>query len=135
VSAAFDLRALLAIALGGGLGSMTRYAFAVLVTARTGPGFPWATLLINLIGSFAIGIVSELMQTRSVGMPNIPRLFWMVGVLGGFTTFSTFSLDMLQLAASDRAPLSAALYAIASVVVGLLLANLGVAAVRLLQPA
>ena len=133
MSALFDVRALLAIALGGGLGSVVRYALAVLITARAGPGFPWATLLINVTGSLAIGIVAELAQTRVIGMPNLVRLFFMVGVLGGYTTFSSFSLELAQLAGADRFPLGALAYALASVTLGFLAANLGIAAVRSLQ--
>lgn len=132
MSAAFDLRALLAIALGGGLGSVVRYSVTVLLTARTGPGFPYATLLINVTGSLLIGVIFELFQTRAVAMPNVMRLFWMVGVLGGYTTFSSFSLDIVNLT-GDRAPWLALLYAGASVVLGFLAANLGIAAVRSVQ--
>lgn len=132
MSAALDLRALLAIALGGGLGSVVRYTVAVLLTARIGPGFPYATLLINVTGSLLIGIIFELSQTRVIGMPNIMRLFWMVGVLGGYTTFSTFSLDIVTLS-SDRTIMLALLYAAGSVVLGVIAAGLGIAAVRAVQ--
>lgn len=132
MSAAFDIRVLLAIAVGGGLGSVLRYVVAVLITTQTGPGFPWATMLINVTGSLLIGIIAELTQTRGVAASNVVRLFWMVGVLGGYTTFSTFSLDTLTLAA-DRAPLLAFSYACASVILGVTGAIGGMALVRMLH--
>jgi fluoride exporter len=132
VSAAFDPRIVLAIAVGGGLGSVLRYVVAVFVTAQTGAGFPWGTLLINVSGSLIIGVIAELTQTRVFAMPNVMRLFWMVGVLGGYTTFSTFSLDAVTLA-GDRAPWIALGYVCASVVLGVLAATAGIAAVRALH--
>lgn len=132
MSAAFDPRVLLTILAGGGLGSVARYMVAVLMTARFGPGFPYGTLLINVTGSLLIGVISELSQTREIAMPNLVRLFWMVGVLGGFTTFSTFSLDTTTLV-GDRAPLLGLLYVLASVGLGVLAAYLGIAAVRAAQ--
>lgn len=132
MSAAFDLRVLFAIALGGGIGSVLRYVVAVVVTAQTGPGFPWGTLVINVTGSLIIGVIAEVAQTRAIAMPNVVRLFWMVGVLGGYTTFSTFSLDGVTLIA-DRAPWLALSYLCASVILGVLAAMAGVAAVRMLH--
>jgi fluoride exporter len=132
MSAALDIRVLLAIAVGGGLGSILRYIVAVLVTARTGTGFPWSTLLINITGSLLIGAIAELTQTRVVAVPNFVRLFWMVGVLGGYTTFSTFSLDAVTLV-TDRAPLLALSYVVASVALGIFAAVAGVGIVRMLN--
>jgi fluoride exporter len=129
LSSAFDLRALLAIAFGGGIGSVLRYMVAILVTTRTGPGFPWSTLVINVTGSVLIGIIAEITQTRAVAASNIERLFWMVGVLGGYTTFSTFSLDVVTLG-GDRAALLAVAYAVGSVILGVLGAAAGIVAVR-----
>lgn len=132
MSAALDIRVLLAIAVGGGLGSVLRYVVAVLVTTQAGPGFPWATLLINVTGSLAIGAIAELTQTRGIAASNAVRLFWMVGVLGGYTTFSTFSLDAVRLAA-DRAPLLAISYVCASALLGITAAVAGMALVRMLH--
>jgi fluoride exporter len=129
MSAALDPRVLLAIAVGGGLGSMLRYVIGVLVAAQVGAGFPWGTLLINITGSLAIGVVSEITRTASVAMPNYARLFWMVGVLGGYTTFSTFSLDAVTLF-GERAPWLAVGYLGASVILGVVAAFIGMMAVR-----
>ncbi len=134
MGAAFDPRTLLAVLAGGGLGSVARYAVTVLVTARVGPGFPFATLLINISGSLLIGVIAELSQTREIGMTSVMRVFWMVGILGGYTTFSTFSLDVTNLIGGDRTALLGIAYALASVVLGVLAAYLGIVAVRALQP-
>jgi CrcB protein len=131
MSGALDWRNLLAILAGGGIGSVLRYIVTVGVTQRFGPGFPWGTFLINVTGSLVIGVVFELSQTRAIGMSPALRLFLMTGILGGYTTFSTFSLDLLLLF-SERAAAAAMLYAGASVVLGLAAAFAGVVLVRAL---
>ena len=124
-------RALFAVALGGGLGSVLRYLVTLAVTQRAGPGFPWATLLINVAGSLVIGIIAELSVTRALGIGSVTRLFLMTGILGGFTTFSTFSLDIVTLA-SERAALLAIAYASGSVILGFAAAFAGIVLVRAL---
>ena len=93
---------LLAI-LGGGLGSGLRYLLWGAMTARFGESFPWGTLLINSLGSFAIGFVASLTgpPDRWVTSPA-GHSFLMVGICGGFTTFSAFSLETLHLARDDQ---------------------------------
>ena len=130
--AAFDWRLIVAILVGGGLGSVGRYLVTILVTQRLGPGFPWATFFINVLGSIVIGIVFELSQTRVLGMSPLVRVFFMTGVLGGFTTFSTYSLDIVTLA-SERAIGLALAYAAGSVLAGFAGAYAGIVAVRLLR--
>ena len=130
---AFDWRAVVAILIGGGAGSLLRYAVTFAMTQRFGPGFPWATFAINILGSVAIGVVFELSQTRALGVTPLMRIFLMTGVLGGFTTFSTFSLDIVTLA-SEGVPFVAFLYASASVVLGFVGAYGGIVAVRSMQP-
>ena len=125
--------ALAAIFVGGGIGSVLRYGVTLLVTQRFGPGFPWATFAINIVGSLIIGIVFELSQTRTLGVTPLVRIFLMTGVLGGFTTFSTFSLDIVTLA-SERAFLLAFAYGAGSVIVGFVAAYAGIVAVRSMQP-
>jgi CrcB protein len=129
VSALLNWPAFAAIFVGGGIGSMLRYAVTLLITQRFGPGFPWGTFAINIAGSFVIGIVSELSQTRALGVTPLVRIFLMTGVIGGFTTFSTFSLDIVTLA-SERAMLLALLYAAGSVILGFIAAFAGIVAVR-----
>jgi CrcB protein len=128
-----NLAAIASVGLGGAIGSILRLAVATAVAQRLGPGFPWGTLVVNVSGSFVIGVLAELVQTRLVGSAPFVRSFLMIGVLGGYTTFSTFSLDMLTLA-GDRAPVMAALYAVASVLLGLLAAFAGLSAMRALSP-
>lgn len=89
----------LLIALGGALGSVGRYACAEWVARQAGAGFPWGTLCVNVIGSLVIGFFATYTGPEgraAVGAEG--RLFFMTGVLGGFTTFSTFSLQTLALA-------------------------------------
>jgi CrcB protein len=96
----------LAVAAGGALGSIARFWLAAAMTALTGPRFPWGTLLINALGSFVIGLLAALTLTpaRVVMHPDL-RVFLMVGVCGGFTTFSAFSLQTLELLqAGDTMP-------------------------------
>jgi CrcB protein len=127
-----DWRAIVAIAVGGGIGSVLRYLVTIVMTQRLGPGFPWSTFAINVAGSLIIGIVAELSLTRTVLVSPLTRLFLMTGVLGGFTTFSTFSLDVVTLA-SERAALFALAYAGGSVVIGFVAAFAGVVLVRALS--
>jgi fluoride exporter len=106
----------LAVAGGGALGSMARFWMTGAMTALTGPRFPYGTLLINVLGSFVIGLVAGLTLTpERLGLHPDARVFLMVGICGGFTTFSSFSLQTLELIQTgDIAP--AMLYVAASVV-------------------
>lgn len=101
-----------AVAAGGALGSVCRYLLSASVQQWAGRSFPWGTLLVNFAGCCAIGVLCVWFIERSqVGEGW--RLFWMVGVLGGFTTFSTFSLEAFELAQHGR-PGTAILYAASS---------------------
>jgi CrcB protein len=87
------------IALGGALGSVARYACSTAAVRLVGAGFPWGTLFVNVAGSFTIGALAALVTAD--GRPLLgqdARAFVMIGVLGGFTTFSSFSLETLELA-------------------------------------
>jgi CrcB protein len=109
-----------AVASGGALGSMARFWMTGAVAALTGPRFPYATLLINILGSFVIGGVAGLTLTpERMGMHPDVRIFLMVGICGGFTTFSAFSLQMLELLQTGS-PIPALLYAVGSVLLCLL---------------
>jgi fluoride exporter len=81
----------LIVALGGALGSVARFGISNLIAGRHGGTFPIATLIVNVTGSFAIGYLATSANTES------SRAFWMVGICGGYTTFSAFSLQNLQL--------------------------------------
>lgn len=106
----------LAVALGGALGSLARFWLAAAMTAVTGPRFPWGTLLINVLGSVVIGWVGGLtLAPARLPLPADLRVFLMVGFCGGFTTFSAFSLQTLELLqAGELAP--AAGYVVASMI-------------------
>ena len=90
------------VALGGALGSVARYACSLGAARWLGTAFPWGTLFVNVAGSFAIGLLAALLDRRRppARSASDARAFLMVGVLGGFTTFSSFSLETL----SSRAP-------------------------------
>ena len=90
------------VALGSALGGMARYGAGLAAVRLWGTGFPWGTILINVVGSFVIGFFGTLT------LPDGPlpaatglRVFVMVGICGGFTTFSSFSLQTLELARDD----------------------------------
>jgi CrcB protein len=105
------------VALGGCLGAVARYWLADWVTQRTGPGFPYGTLLINVTGSFVLGLIQ--LDPRW-------RLFFAVGFLGAYTTFSTYTYESVELLLAGRwwAGLANVL---ASNVLGLVAAALGIA--------
>lgn len=87
------------VALGGALGSVARYACSLGAARWFGTAFPWGTLFVNVTGSFVIGLLAALVAAD--GRPALgadARAFVLVGVLGGFTTFSSFSLETLSLA-------------------------------------
>ena len=87
------------IFLGGGLGSVARFAGSGLVARHFGETFPWGTLVINVTGSFAIGFFATLTGTDERWLAPVSfRQWFMVGVCGGYTTFSSFSLQTLDLA-------------------------------------
>ncbi len=109
-----------------------RFVVATLVAQRFGPGFPIGTFAINLAGSFAIGLIAELAVTRA-GFDPAVRTFLAVGVCGGFTTFSSFALETLNLI-RDGSPGLAAGYALGSVTLGVAATIAGIAAARLAAP-
>ena len=115
------------VALGGALGSVARYALSGIAVRWLGAAFPYGTLFVNVTGSFAIGLLAALVAAD--GRPSLgadARAFLLVGVLGGFTTFSSFSLETLNLARSG-ALLPALLNVASSVVLCLAAVSLGFA--------
>jgi CrcB protein len=97
------------VALGGALGSVARYAVALGAMRWLGAGFPWGTVVVNVSGSFAIGLLAALVTSDGrLALGADARAFVIIGVLGGFTTFSSFSLETLALARSGALGAAAA---------------------------
>jgi len=116
------------VAAGGAIGASLRHLASFAALRLWGPNFPWGTMAINIAGSFAMGVFIE-MLARRFGASNELRLFIATGVLGGFTTFSSFSLDFATL--YERGSMLPALaYALVSVVGAILALFLGLWLVR-----
>ena len=114
----------LLIAVGGGAGAVARYGIGGWVQARAGFAFPWGTLVVNLLGSLLLGFALRYLEGVRVG-PDM-RALVSVGILGAFTTFSTFSYETVALL--EEGAFSRALaYAIGSLVLGLLAVYAGIA--------
>jgi CrcB protein len=118
----------LLVFVGGGMGAAARHAINRAGLAVLGPGFPWWTLAVNVSGSFAIGLLAGLFGAMETGQNA--RLFVITGFLGGFTTFSAFSLDALTLW-ERGAPIQAGMYIVGSMVLSLLAAAVGLMLSRL----
>ena len=113
-------------ALGGVLGALARWALAEVLPSPG--GWPWATLLVNLTGCLLIGVLIAVLAARS-SEPAWARPLLGVGVLGGYTTYSTFAVEVVRLV-DDGAPLLAAGYVLVSVLGGVAAVALGAVAVR-----
>ena len=105
------------VALGGAIGSAARYGVNVWSGRLLGTEFPWHTFIVNLLGCFAMGLLTGLMALR-LNIHHEARAFLTTGILGGFTTFSAFSLDFALLV-ERKALLSAGVYAAGSVLCSL----------------
>jgi len=115
----------LVIALGSALGGVTRYGVGLVAARLWGAGFPWGTLLINIVGSFVITFYGGISLAPGPLQASAEmRAFVMVGFCGGFTTFSSFSLQTLALLQAGEA-LPAALYILSSVALCLAGAAIG----------
>ena len=121
---------LLIIALGGGAGAVARYLLSGWVQHRTGSFFPWGTFAVNLAGCLLLGLLMGLVQGRPLAISPAARNFLAIGILGAFTTFSTFSYETAALVADGEwsaAILNAAgqlILGLAAVFAGLTLARL-----------
>lgn len=119
-----SLYSALYVALGGALGSVSRYLVGTWVqTASKSIDFPYGTLTVNLIGCFVIGFLSQLAESRGAFTPKSRALVF-IGVLGGFTTFSSFGSDTLNLL-RDGETFNALANVGANVILGLILVWLG----------
>ena len=113
---------------GGGIGATLRHVVNRASLAWLGPGYPYGTLFVNIAGGLLVGILAELFLVKGVGSQSL-RLFLVTGILGGFTTFSAFSLDAaLMWQRGDYAALGA--YVAASVFFSIAALFFGMAAVR-----
>ena len=117
------IQSILLVALGGALGSVARF-LVVLGAGRVVAGWPIGTLVVNVLGSFAIGVLYVVLTQRAHLAPLL-----VVGFLGGFTTFSAFSLDALKLWEGGQA-VQAGLYVAASIILSLAAVALGAALAR-----
>ncbi|MEX1182119.1 MAG: fluoride efflux transporter CrcB [Gemmatimonadota bacterium] len=120
---------LLYLAVGGALGTVARFTVAGWVYDRAAEGFPWGTLAVNAAGSLLIGFVLRLLDVMTV-TPEM-RGFLTIGLLGGFTTFSTYTWETVTLA-RDGQWVTAGTYALGSLFVGLFAVLFGVAVATLL---
>ena len=109
---------LVLVAVGGAIGSSLRHFVNIASLRFFGPNFPWGTFAVNVVGSFVMGVFVEMLARRFNGSEEL-RLFVATGILGGFTTFSAFSLDFAVLWERGAAGQAAA-YAAGSVLVSLL---------------
>jgi CrcB protein len=122
---------LLAIAAGGGTGALLRHFANQAVQGRFGANFPLGIFLVNVVGCLAIGIVAGLIASGRLHIGDVGRTFIVVGVLGGFTTFSSFGLDTFTLARAGHLGAAAfnavgqLAFGLASVWAGYALAHIG----------
>jgi CrcB protein len=121
---------LLSVAAGGAIGASARYLLGLGMVRLVGFGFPWGTLMANVLGCFLMGVLIELMALRWTVHQDL-RAFLALGVLGGFTTFSSFSADFANLVARNDY-LDAGLYFAASVFISIAALFAGLALVRAL---
>ena len=123
------MTSILWIGFGGFLGANARYWLGSLITRLLGTSFPWATGLVNITGALAIGIIATLFADRAVDNESL-RLFLIVGVLGGYTTFSSYTWEALTLMQEDRW-WAAIGYLVGSNVIGILACVAGVFIARI----
>jgi CrcB protein len=93
----------LLVAIGGALGATARFVVTDLVHRVSSPFFPWGTFIVNVSGCFVFGLVAGLGDARGVVGPHI-RAFVLVGILGGYTTFSSFTFETMSLARAGQIP-------------------------------
>lgn len=120
---------LLLLAAGGAAGTLARYGLSVWVFARTGPGLPWGTFTVNALGSLLIGFTVGWLEAAPVSLEV--RALLTIGLLGGFTTFSTYTYESVLLIRNGEW-LAAAGYALGSLAVGLIAVGIGLGCAALL---
>lgn len=120
------------IFVGGGIGSWFRYCTNSFISQKFGTNFPYGTITVNIIGSFIMGLLIEYLS-RTLPHSLELRAFLTVGILGGFTTFSAFSLDTILLIERGNLPL-AAIYVLSSVIFSIMAVFIGMNLVKLALP-
>lgn len=123
------MHSILLVGIGGAIGSLARFGIGVLVMRLVATTFPLGTLLINISGSFAMGLVMGLLSRYAPPWMEAARLFLAVGILGGYTTFSSFSLDVINLLERGEV-LPALAYVTLSVAVSIIALYLGLLITR-----
>jgi CrcB protein len=116
------------VAVGGAIGASLRHLVGLVTLKLFGPSFPWGTLTVNIVGSFAMGILVELIAVKFGASAGL-RLFLMTGLLGGFTTFSSFSLDTAVMWERGQAAIAAG-YVAGSVILSIAALFAGLALMR-----
>jgi CrcB protein len=116
------------VGIGGGIGAIARYAMGKGITERANSLFPYGTFTVNLLGAFLIGVLFALLVERGVGHPHL-RLLLITGFLGGFTTFSAYTIEAITLIEAGSWN-TALLYVMASNLLGLLACLAGIVAIR-----
>ncbi|MCB0878703.1 MAG: CrcB family protein [Thermoleophilia bacterium] len=120
------MTALLVVMLAGAVGVTLRYALGALITSRAGDGFPWSTLVINVAGAFAMGVLVAVLERSDIG-GELTRPAIGIGLLGGFTTFSAFALETVSLVEDGYLARAAAYVGVTNVFgIGALVAGLSV---------
>lgn|SRR5690554_4490904 len=119
------IRTIILVGIGGGIGSILRYLTSVLFAKCFQTGFPWGTLSVNVIGSLIIGLLIGCFSREGISQPDLKFLF-VIGFCGGYTTFSAFSLESINLFQSGNSAL-AFTYIAASVLISLLAVWCGLA--------
>lgn len=116
------------VMLGGAIGAGFRYNLGKIALQQLGPGFPWGTWIVNLAGGLLMGVLAGTLAKTGGGEPL--RLFLGVGVLGGFTTFSAFSLEMFNMLSRGEAVMALS-YAVSSVAGSILMLFFGLMLTRI----
>lgn len=124
------MRLLLLACAGGAIGAGARFALSQWLAAKGWGAWPWATLVVNVTGSLLMGLVAGMLAARASAFGTELRIFLATGILGGYTTFSAFSLEVWQLAERGDTGAAAA-YVAASVVLSIAGLGIGLAAARL----
>lgn len=124
------IKSLVLVGLGGFFGSIGRYLFGQIIFRLIEPVYPLSTLLVNLLGSFFIGVIYGIIEKGAL-LSDEWRIFLTVGLLGGFTTFSTFTIESVMLL-RDGEYLTMLSYAFLTLIPGLLLCFLGIALIRII---